>query len=153
MKTNREPMSQLEFAEYIERHDQDIAHQEGYPTSLQMLQLATEFSANSDKRIKSIVRLQGGGVRMDYVDDADDQTLTTMKAFEKFQVGIPVFWSGAAFRIDALLKYRQASDKVTFWYELIRHDVRHEAAAKDLIEQVRNGIGGIPLLMGICNAG
>lgn len=115
-----------------------------------MLKMATEFEANSDKRIKSVVRLQGGGVRMDYVDDDNADTLAQMQVFEKFQIGIPVFWSGPGYRIDARLKYRHGQGKVSFWYELIRPDRIHEAAAKELIERVRAGIGAVPMLMGSC---
>ena len=147
---NQKPKSQIEFAEFLERHELDIATQEGYPTSLQMLQMATDFEANSEKRMKSLVRLQGGGVRMDYVDDDNPETLAQMKVFEKFQIGIPIFWAGSGYRIDARLKYRHNAGKVSFWYELIRPDVRHEAAAKELIGRVREGIAPAPMLMGNC---
>jgi uncharacterized protein YfdQ (DUF2303 family) len=147
---NEKPQGQLEFASFIERHEPDIAYLDGYPTSLQMLAMATEFEANSEKRIKSVARLQGGGVRLEYVDDDNDATLSQMKVFERFQIGIPVFWAGPAYRIDARLKYRHGSGKVSFWYELIRADRVHEAAAKDLIERVRAGLGTVPLLMGDC---
>jgi uncharacterized protein YfdQ (DUF2303 family) len=146
---NEKPQAQLDFAAFIERNEPDIAAMDGYPTSLQML--AMEFEANSEKRIKSVARLQGGGVRLEYVDDDDAATLTQMKLFERFQIGIPVFWAGPAYRIDARLKYRHGSGKVSFWYELIRADRVHEAAAKDLIDRVRAGLGGVPLLMGSCS--
>lgn len=147
---NKQPQSQIDFAEFIERHEPEIAAQEGYPTSLQMLSMATEFEANSDKRIKSVARLQGGGVRLEYIDDENDATLAQMRMFEKFQIGIPVFWAGPGYRIDARLKYRHSSAKVMFWYELIRADRVHEAAAKELIQQVRAGVSDVPLLMGSC---
>lgn len=148
---NKQPQEQVAFAEFIERNELDIATQDGYPTSLQMLALATEFEANSDKRIKSVARLQGGGVRLEYIDDDHPETLAQMKLFERFQIGIPVFWAGPAYRIDARLKYRHGSGKVAFWYELIRPDRVHEAAAKELIDKVRMGIGSVPLLMGSCS--
>lgn len=147
---NKETQGQLAFAEFIERRELDIATQEGYPTSLQMLTMATEFEANSEKAFKSVARLQGGGVRLQYVNDDDARTIEEMKIFEKFQIGIPIFWAGPAYRIDARLKYRHGSGKVSFWYELIRADRVHEAAAKELIEQIRGGIGEVPLLMGTC---
>jgi uncharacterized protein YfdQ (DUF2303 family) len=147
---NKQAKPQLEFAEFLERNQLDIASVEGYPSSLDMLRLATEFEASSEKRIRSIGRLQGGGVRLEYVDDDDAQTLTAMQLYEKFAIGIPVFWAGAGYRIDARLKYRQASAKVSFWYDLIRPDRVHEAAASELIAAVRESIGTVPLLMGAC---
>lgn len=141
--------SQLDFASFLERHETDIAAVEGMPTSLQMMQMATGFEANSEKRVKSVVKLQGGGVRLDFVDDNDAETEAQMRLFEKFAIGLPVFWAGPAYRIDARLKYRHGSGKVTFWYELIRPDRVHEAAAKELIDRVRAGLPAeVPLLMG-----
>lgn len=148
---NKQQQGQVEFAEFIERNELDIASQEGYPTSLQMLHMATEFEANSDKRIKSVVRLQGGGTRLDYIDDDAPETLAQMKVFERFQIGIPVFWAGPAYRIDARLKYRHGGGTVKFWFELIRPDRVHEAAARELISHIQQGIGSVPLLMGACS--
>jgi uncharacterized protein YfdQ (DUF2303 family) len=140
---------QLEFAMFLERNEADIAAVEGMPTSLQMMTMATAFEANSEKRVKSIVKIQGGGTRLDFVDDNDADTEANMKLFEKFAIGIPVFWAGPGYRIDARLRYRHASGKVAFWYELIRADRVHEAAAKELIERIRTGLPeGVPLLMG-----
>lgn len=142
-------MAQLDFASFLERNETDIAAVDGMPTSTQMMQMATAFEANSEKRVKSVVKLQGGGVRLDFIDDNDAETEANMRLFEKFAIGIPVFWAGPGYRIDARLKYRHASGKVAFWYELIRADRVHEAAAKELIERVGTGLPpGTPLLMG-----
>lgn len=142
--------SQVDFAEFIEANEDDIASIDGFPTSLQMHTMATEFVARQDMLLKSTVRLQGGGVNLTYVADADTGTLEQMKVFERFAIGIPVFWAGSAFRIDARLKYRLGQGKVSFFYELIRPDRVHEAAAKELIAKVREAIGDTPLLMGTC---
>ena len=146
---SKNAMAQLDFASFLERHETDIANVDGMPNSLQMMAMATAFEANSEKRIKSVVKLQGGGTRLDFIDDNDADTEARMQLFEKFAIGIPVFWAGPGYRIDARLKYRQASGKVGFWYELIRADRVHEAAAKELIEKVQLGLpAGTPLLMG-----
>jgi uncharacterized protein YfdQ (DUF2303 family) len=147
---NKKLMAQLDFASYLEQQEGDIAGVEGMPTSLQMMTMATGFEANSEKRVKSVVKLQGGGVRVDFIDDDNADTEAQMKLFERFAIGIPVFWAGPAYRIDSRLKYRHGSGKVTFWYELIRPDRVHESAAKELIDLVRNGLPeGVPMLMGI----
>lgn len=142
------PMKQLEFAEFIERNSKDIAPADGFPTDLAMLKMATELEINGEKRIKSIVRIQGGGTRLDYVNDDDANTIEAMQAFNRFQIGIPVFWSGLGYLLVASLKYRQNGAAVNFTYELNRADVVHERAAKDVITTVQAGIGETPMLMG-----
>ena len=150
-------MGQVEFAEFLERNADDINAESAvdgitYPTSLAMLKMATEFEMNGERKLRSVARLQGGQSRFEYVDDAHPDTLATMSAFDKFQIGIPVFWSGLGYRIQARLKYRNNSGKLSFWYELIRPDLVHQAAARQTIEAVRTGIESVPLLMGSFNS-
>lgn len=147
-KSNKQPKSQLEFAEFLEQHEGDIATAPDLPTSLQMMEMATGFEATGEKRVRSVVKLQGGGVQLQYVDGDDDATVSHMKAFDKFAIGIPVFWAGAAYRVDARLRYRHGQGKVSFWYDLIRPDRVHEHAARDVIARVQAGIGDLPMLMG-----
>ncbi|MES2887286.1 MAG: DUF2303 family protein [Pseudomonadota bacterium] len=146
--SNKQPKSQVEFAEFLEANEFDISSQEGMPTSLQMLTMATEFVARQDMMLKSTVRLQGGGVNLTYVADADTGTLEQMKLFEKFAIGLPVFWNGTPYRLDARLRYRQSQAKVNFHYDLIRADRVHQAASLELIDKVRAAIGDVPLFMG-----
>ncbi len=140
---NRKPMSQTEFAGFIEENLKDIASPDGagLPTGAQMLEMALSFEANQDMRFKSAIRLSNGGVQMSFVQDDDDQTLAKMQLFERFAVGIPVFWNGDAYRIDARLRYRARDGKVSFWYELIRQDKTLEAATTTLIATIREKTG------------
>lgn len=147
---DREAQPQVAFAEWLQEHDEDILAAEGYPTSLQMLTMATEFVANAEKALKSTVRLQSGGVRLTYVDTDDDATQAAMTLFEKFRLGIPVFHGGNGWPLDARLKYSTAKGALTFRFELVRPDRVHEHAAKKLIDAVREGLGTTPLLMGGC---
>ena len=70
-----------------------------------------------------------------------------MQLFERFAIGIPVFWNGDAYQITARLKYRVRDGKVSFWYELERTDVVFEAAARELIAAVRAG-AEVPFFFG-----
>lgn len=106
-----------------------------------MLEMALSFEANQDMRFKSAIRLQNGGVQMSFVQDDDDQTLQKMQLFERFAIGIPVFWNGDAYRIEARLRYRVRDGKLTFWYDLLRQDKVLEAATKTVIEQIRTNTG------------
>lgn len=145
---DKKTFSQIDFAQWLQEHDDDIAAANGLPTSLQMLEMATNFVMNEERVLKSAVRLQSGGMRLTYVADANTGTTEEMKMFERFGLGIPVFHGGPAWSIGARLKYRNNAGKLSFTYELVRADRVHDGAAKELIEQVRAGLEGVPLLMG-----
>lgn len=149
-KNDRQPMDQVSFAEFLQENADDIAPIEGFPSSLDMLKMATEFVAQEESVFKSAVKLQSGGVRMTYVKDADKGPEATMTMFERFRIGIPVFHGGGAFALVARLKYRVNAGKLTFSYELARADRVYQAAGEAIIQQIREGIGGVPLLMGAC---
>ena len=89
--------------------------------------------------------------------DPDMDIRYCARLFERFQIGLPVFWSihadGAsvpAWPLEARLKYRVQQGAVIFYYQLIRPDIVHEAAALALIDQVRAGLGDVPVRMGSC---
>lgn len=148
---NANAFAQVAFAEFIEANAEDLTQppgKEGYPTDLAMLTMATNFVANEDRRLKSTVRLSSGGVRLEYIADPDAGTVQSMEMFSKFAIGIPVFHGGSAWAIEARLKYRLKDGAVHFFYELVRPDRSHEQAALALIEDVRSGLGDVPLLMG-----
>ena len=84
---------------------------------------------------------------MSFVQDDDNQTLAQMKLFEKIAIGIPVFWNGDAYQITARLRYRVKEGRLTFWYELIRHDKVLEDATKTLINKIQDATG-VPLYFG-----
>lgn len=145
---NKRQFTQLEMAEFIEENLSDIAAAEGMPTGSELLEMATSFEANQDMRLKSAIRLQSGGVNMNFVQDDDGQTLVRMKLFEKIAIGIPVFWGGDAYQIAARLRYRVKEGRLTFWYELIRSDKVLEHATKELIKKIESGTS-VPLFMGV----
>jgi uncharacterized protein YfdQ (DUF2303 family) len=123
MSKDKKAMPQAEFAAWIEENLTDIASVEGMPSGSDMLGMALGFERTSEKRLKSRVNLQSGGFRLEYVDDEDKDTRTSMEVFSRFSIGIPVFeCSAAAYRIDARLKYRESGGKLSFWFELIRPD-------------------------------
>lgn len=157
-KAHATPMGQLAFAEFIEANEKDIAGGPGFPSSLDMQKMATAFEANADNRFKSKIRTASGGIELQFVNTDDEATVERMKLFERFQIGLPVFWSMPekgkavpAWPIEARLKYRVAEGAVRFHYELIRADLVHQLAALDLIDKVRTGLGNTVLHMGSCS--
>ncbi len=142
-------MSQTDFALFLENNLKDIAGEgDGMPAGNAMLQMAIDFETKQDMRFKSAVRLQSGGVRMEYVADEDKNTVESMKVFERFQIAIPVLRDDVArYPITARLRYRQRDGKLVFWYELVRHDLVMEQSARALVDTIRTG-AGVPFFFG-----
>lgn len=139
---NKSPMPQAEFAAWIEDNLADIAAVEGMPTGSDMLQMALGFERTSEKRLKSRINLQSGGFRLEYVDDEDKDTRTSMEVFSRFAIGIPVFdGSASAYQIDARLKYRESSGKLSFWFELIRQDRVFRQAVEEEVMEISKATG------------
>lgn len=129
-------MTQADFATFIEDNLADIAGSDGFPSGADMLRMAIEFEAKQDLRFKSAIRLQSGGVDLAFVQQEDNGTLQKMKLFDRFAIGVPVFWGDAAYRVEARLRYRVREGKLSFWYELIRADKVMEAAANAIVQKI-----------------
>ena len=140
-------MDQLSFATWIEDNLQDIASVEGMPSGTDMLKMALEFEANHDKRFKQKINTTNGGVRLEYIDDETTDTRKQMAVFDRFAIGVRVFLNGPAYQVQARLRYKQNSDKVSFWFELIRPDRVFESALNDEIAKIKEETGFV-ILMG-----
>lgn len=141
---NKAPMSQAEFATWLEDNLPDIADVADMPTGAEMLKMALGFERNAEKRLNSRIDLQSGGVRFEWIDDETKDTRTSMEVFKRFTIGIPVF-DGAkvAYPIEARLKYREqpGGGKVSFYYELIRHDLVFRQAVEESVQKIIDGTG------------
>lgn len=145
---NKQTFSQAEFATWLEDNLPDIASVAGMPSGTDILQMALGFEANADKRLRSKINLQNGGVQFEFVEDEDKDTRTKMQVFERFTLGLPVFdGSGNAYPLEARLKYREKDGKVTFWYELIRPDRVFKTAVSDELKRIKDGTG-FPVIAG-----
>lgn len=135
---NKQVMSQSDFAAWLEDNLTDIATMAGMPSGADILAMALGFEATYDKRLKSKMNLQSGGVQFEFVEDEHKDTRTTMKVFERFTIGVPVFdGSVSAYPIEARIKYRTKNDGLTFWYELIRPDRAFKTAVMEELENVK----------------
>lgn len=141
------PMSQLEFAIFLEDNIKDISSQDNFPTGTDMLRMATQFEATQDKQFRSAIRLQSGGVNLECIDTDDAATVEKMKAFDRFMIGIPAFWKGQAYLLEAKLRYRTQGGKLTLWYDLIRPDLVITDAVDNILEQVEKATE-LPILYG-----
>jgi uncharacterized protein YfdQ (DUF2303 family) len=139
---NKVQMSQADFATWLEDNQGDVRSVSGSPTGADILAMAQAFEVNADKRVKSHINLQSGGVRFEFVEDETKDTRTSMEVFRRFTLALPVFdGSTDAYPVEARLKYRDNSGKVTFWYELIRPDRAFKTAVQSALDQIKAETG------------
>lgn len=135
-------MSQTDFATWLEDNQGDVRSVDGSPSGADILAMAQAFEVNADKRVKSHINLQSGGVRFEFVEDETKDTRTSMEVFRRFTLALPVFdGSIDAYPVEARLKYRDNSGKVTFWYELIRPDRAFKTAVQSALDQIKAATG------------
>ncbi|TXH43749.1 MAG: DUF2303 family protein [Desulfurellales bacterium] len=139
--------TQVEFATFIEDNLNDIATAPGFPSGKDLYEMALCFEANQDKTLKSKIRLQSGAIEFALAEKDDVQTIEKMRMFERIAIGIPVFWGGTAYQIEARLKYRITQGALKFWYELIRADKVIEDATKTMIERIKTETA-VPIYFG-----
>lgn len=140
--SNKKNMSQSDFATWLEDNLPDIASVPGFPSGTEILQMALGFEANSDKKFRSKINQQSGGVQFEYIEDETKETRTKMLVFERFTIGVPVFDGSAnAYPVEARLKYREKAGDLSFWYELIREDRVFKSAVADELATIKEGTG------------
>lgn len=139
---NKKAMNQSDFATWLEDNLGDIASVPNMPSGADILAMALGFEANADKKFRSKINLQNGGVSFEFVEDETKETRTRMTVFERFTLGLPVFDGSAdAYPVEARLKYREKEGRVTFWYELIRPDRVFKSAVADTLNHIKEQTG------------
>jgi len=144
---NCKVMSQVEFAQFLEDNNKDVASVEGMPTGIDILAMAANFESKQEIIIKSAILNHNGTVDFSYTDREDGATVERMKMFKQFALGLAPFFNGEGYRITARLRYRKEGGKLSFWYELDRPDVILEKAAVAMIKAIKDG-AGFPFLFG-----
>lgn len=138
-------VNQEQFAQFMETNLPDIVN----PPAAEMLEISRSLEAKKKVNFASGIRLSNGQNELTYEEEI---TGTAQKGKlsvpEIFTIGIPVLEGGAAYSVEARLRYRIADQgKLTMWFELVRphkivedamKHVRAEIADKTALE-VFNG--------------
>jgi len=144
MNQNRKPLTQVEFARFLEENLPDIVE----PNSAELLQVALTFEAKKSVEFSSGMRLANGQLQFAY-DELVRGTAQkgTIEIPEQFTLGIAIHVNGPAYRIPVRLRWRLQEGKVSFWYEMVRPHRFIEDALKEIRERVAKETG-IQILAG-----
>lgn len=111
-------MGQTEFAEFIEDHLPNFAT----PSGADMLELAQTFQATTRADFDSSQRLKSGETQMSYKEhtDATAGKKGTIAIPDAFTIGVQVYESGEAYRVEARFRYRINGGQLALGYRLTR---------------------------------
>lgn len=143
MRSNKKVMEQEDFAIFLEDNIADIVE----PSGEVMMAVALTLEAKTEVSFSSARRLDNGQVQLAYTENIDARAgAGAVDIPRDFAIGVRLFKNGDAYRVRARLKYRLASSKVKFWYELDRPENVIEDAFEAYIAQAR--ASGFTVLLG-----
>lgn len=97
---------QVEFAEFLEDHRDDVRE----PSGQELLELVSDLEATSTGSFKGKVNLDNGNVSLAYQDEAE----TSVAIPKELELGIPLFEHGEKYKLKARLRYRIHAGAVKF---------------------------------------
>lgn len=145
-------MSHVEFAEFLERHVPDVYWGDELSeyskllidtlsltraTPSQLVALSRNLTVNVDIAVASAQTLSSGEIALTYVENHRDGEGKPIKVPNAFFIAIPVILGGPTYQILARLRYRIASQRVSWAFELHRVDIVFDAAVKEICGRVQ----------------
>lgn len=124
---------QMGFAEFLEQNGLAIIE----PSPATMMEIARDLEGKKEVEFGSGVRTDSGQIRFKYSETVKASMANgQIEVPERFKLAMPVFIGGGTMDIEALLRYRINSGKLTLWYSLIRP----EAIMRHAFNNSRNAI-------------
>jgi len=133
---NAKPMSQGEWAAFVEEHIADLsapydAERSEYERLFQttiavpsdLIQLSRGMQIAVESRVKDIRVLQSGEAEILYEEVHKDSTGNKLIVPGLFVINIPLFVGGETTRIITRLRYRRQDSRIVWFYQLYRADL------------------------------
>lgn len=130
---NKEKLSQVRFAEFIEDNISDIAE----PSSADLLTDVTNFRLVKKATFGSKVNLHNGEFDFHYKTDGDPNG--SVKLPEKIYLGIPVFDGGKPYKVEIRLRYRVSDEgDLKLWFELSNDEDVYDDAFDKVVSNIKD---------------
>ena len=137
LKKDRAPMTQTEFALFLEDNTLDVIS----PTGAELLQIINQFEVEGGVSYQRIQRLQDGSVRFQFQNESK-AAAGTLAVPEVFILRFPLYQGLDPVEVRARFRYRLATNgDLKLWFELINPHVVVRDARKQLLAAVAAGTG------------
>lgn len=130
---NRQPMSQEEFATFIEDNLPDIFQPEGitkgapdltFPSAADMLEVSRSLTASVSHDFKQSTNLKNGQRGILYVESVNGMAgpQGTLPIPDRFVIRLPIFMNQRPTEVECRLRFKIAGGKLSMWYDMFRVD-------------------------------
>lgn len=143
LSMNGRKLSQVDLANFFESNISDFAIAERKPTGAEVLTFVASLQETRTVRYGSAINLQNGTVQLEFTEEGDAGQKGKLELFKEFALGIAPFFGGAAYKINAFLRYRidRNTAQIAFWYELQKPEKALEDACSEIIQQIKDQTG------------
>lgn len=126
------PVSQVQFAEFIEDHIHNI----GKPDAAVLKDMVLKFQSWKETTFKSALNLQNGDVSLTYIEDSERGNDAQTKLPSEMVLVVPIFEGQLPEQITAKLRYRIKDQKLTFQVQLLQQKEIVKRAWQEVLEAV-----------------
>ena len=135
LENNDEPMTQMEFAEFIE----DLAYRVVSPDQATIIETVTKFEAIRNVSFHSSPNRVNGNMIFEYKDEL--QTSGKVAVPEVIEFSVPVYEASEPQILVAQLRYRLAGSQLSFRYVIQQIDKIKRDAFDSVAEAIRQDTG------------
>lgn len=168
MAKDGKAMPMVEFAEFLEERVIDVLHlipgedemsedlqkyiaasggDGGLATPQKLVELSRGLQVHETSVVREANKLSSGEAQLIFKSEHSDENGEPLRVPGLFLIAIPVFRSGAFYRMAARLRYRKTAGGIVFWYDLWRVDRTFDHAFREACERVKVETG-LPVLLG-----
>lgn len=138
LKQNKEPMSQIDFATFIEDNAPDIT----VPNAATFVEIARDMRATADIQLQSKINPTSGATQFQFVDNTKATAgAQNVEVPDAFTISIPIYEGMAKIDIKARIRYRVSSGKLVLWYHLYRAEAMEREAFASVAGTIQTAIG------------
>jgi uncharacterized protein YfdQ (DUF2303 family) len=138
LRSDKQPKTQLQFAEFLQDNLPDIIE----PDGATLLEMALQFETAQNYEFTSHQRLQNG--THDLVWKSNNSS-ARVSLPEFIEIKIPVFENSEVVPLRARLRYRVKEAALTFFYELVRPHKVKEQAIRNIVQRIKTDASAILL--------
>jgi uncharacterized protein YfdQ (DUF2303 family) len=131
MAKNGKPMSQVDFATFLEDNEPDLAH----PKGAELIEIAESLQVSRSGEFKSKINRNSNSIIFGYTEE-NNATAGQVEVPKEFSVLLRPYIGCSHHTLTAKLRYKLEDGSLKLWYDLIRAEVLRREAFDAIIKRI-----------------